>query len=112
MKNISLCIGSVSALILCSCDVKTFLNRLHPTTKFRAVGQKNINIYDVTVSLTDCKTEADLQVKLSDSHTYLNSPLYHSFSFKKSILHSQTLQLNIFFFPLEQFREVGDRQWL
>ena len=82
------------------------INRLHPITKFRTEWSKHV--YDVTVSLTDCKIEVDLQVGLSDSHLYLHSPLCHFFSFKKSIVHSQTVQLNLIFY----FHCSNLEQWI
>ena len=53
-----------------------------------------VNFLDVTVILKEGKIIADLYVKPTDTHQYLDSSSCHPYHCKKSISYSQALRLN------------------
>ena len=67
---------------------------MHATIKFTAEWSKcSINLLDVTVSLIEGVLEADLNVKPTGKHQYLQYSSCHLFHCKEGIPYSQALRL-------------------
>ena len=67
---------------------------MHATIKFTAEWSKcSINLLDVTVSLIEGVLEADLNVKPTGNHQYLQYSSCHLFHCKEGIPYSQALRL-------------------
>ena len=71
------------------------INKMHTTIKFTGDWSKtSINIYNLTLCITEGIIETDLYVKFTNSHQYLLLTSYHPFYRKKGVPYSQALRLN------------------
>ena len=79
-------------------SLEKFLNKLntfHPTIKFTAEYSKEaINFLDVNVRLVEGELMADLFVKPTDTHQFLDPSSSDPYHCKKGIPYSQALRLN------------------
>ena len=66
-----------------------------PTIKFTAeYSKEEVNFLDVNIKLIDAELKADLFVKPTDTHQFLDSTSCHPYHCKKGIPYSQALRRN------------------
>ena len=79
-------------------SLEKFLNKLnnfHPIIKFTAeYSKETINFLNVNIRLVGGKLTADLFVKPTDTHQFLDPSTSHPYHCKKGIPYSQALRLN------------------
>ena len=71
------------------------LNKTHPNLKFtHGSSKEKISFFDLSVSLCNGNLYADLHIKATDCHQYLEYTSSHPEHTKKSIIYCQTLRLS------------------
>ena len=71
------------------------VNMFHSTIKFTAkYSEEEVNFLDVNIKQIDGELKADLSVKPTDTHHFLDPTSCHPYHCKKEIPYSQALMLN------------------